>query len=121
MRERVSLSLSHVQASLNKTKQSNAKSIYCDSQDKARNRQGICAGSEASYQFYEKEIPYKYCQRQKSKQKRQQTNKLLFSFRFLNRHLVDKYPYQGNDICYINPDIICKDLPPNRLRFLGTW
>jgi transposase len=45
----------------------------------------------------------------------------MFSFRFLNRQLVDKYPYQGDDICYINPDIICKDLPPNRLRFLGTW
>jgi hypothetical protein len=39
----------------------------------------------------------------------------------LNRHLVDKYPYKEDDICYINPDIICKDLPPNRLRFLGTW
>ena len=97
------------------------ESNYCDSQDKARNRQGTCAGSEVLYQFYEKEIPYKYCQRQKSKQKRQQTNKLMFSFRFLNRHLVDKYPYQRDDICYLNPDIICKDLPPNRLRFLGTW
>ena len=49
------------------------------------------------------------------------TAERMFSFRFLNRHLVDKYPYQGNDICYLNPDIICKDLPPNRLRFLGTW
>jgi hypothetical protein len=45
----------------------------------------------------------------------------MFSFRFLNRHLVDKYPHTEDDICYINPDIICDDLPANRLRFLGTW
>jgi hypothetical protein len=51
------------------------ESNCCDSQDKARNRQGTCAGSEVLYQFYEEEILYKYCnQRQKTKQKRQPTN-----------------------------------------------
>ena len=54
----------------------------------------------------------------------------MFSFQFLNPRLVPNYDsyYYGRTpqerdatICYRHPIEYCKDLPPNRLRFLGTW
>ena len=51
---------------------------------------------------------------------------MVMSFRFLNRHLVDKHPMRMDDVCYHGigddePDFLCDELPPNRLRFLGWW
>mmetsp|Transcript_11235 Transcript_11235/g.23842 ORF Transcript_11235/g.23842 Transcript_11235/m.23842 type:complete len:425 (+) Transcript_11235:84-1358(+) len=48
------------------------------------------------------------------------------SFRFLNPRLVDEHPYQMDSVCYhgIGQDeaeILCRDLPPNLMRFLGWW
>jgi len=50
---------------------------------------------------------------------------LIMSFRFLNPRMVDEDPEFLDDVCYKGigdePEILCRDIPPNQLRFLGWW
>ena len=47
------------------------------------------------------------------------------SFLFLNPRLVKQWPTQRDDVCYLayndEREIFCRDIPPNRWTFLGTW
>ena len=47
------------------------------------------------------------------------------SFLFLNPRLVQQWPNQQDAVCYLayndEPEVFCRDIPPNRWTFLGTW
>ena len=47
------------------------------------------------------------------------------SFLFLNPRLVQRRPTQRDAVCYLayndEPEVFCRDIPPNRWTFLGTW